>query len=349
VDASLPSESSNLSAPSVPAPPAYRDRSTGLTVFGAIEIVLGAIAFLFIPMLLLGALIARKAGAGMPTGSYVQNVVSYTLAGIVLITLGLGSIRARRWAWALNVILSWAWLVVGVLSTVMITAILPATFLAAMKAAAGNGPSPTPLSRGVLAVILTLIIAMCAIFLVVLPSIFVAFYRKPDVEETCRHRDPVERWTDRCPLPVLAVSLIFAGGSIRYFLMSFTMPLFPLFGRYLTGAPAAGALLLMAGLDTVLSFSLYRMRLSAWWSAIAVLLVGLASAALTFQRADLLQAYSKMGLSGEQLRVMSASPVLRSGVYLYWGLGFSIIFLGFMLWIKRYFMGAAQAAQSPQQ
>jgi hypothetical protein len=336
---SLPSEFAGS-----PLPSPFRDRSTGLNVFGAIEIVLGALTFLLIPMMLLGALVSRRAGGAMPAGSYIQNIISYTVAGTALIVLGVGAVRARRWACALNLILSWTWLVVGVLSTALITAILPTTFVAAMKTAAATGPSPAALSRGVLAVILTLGIAFCAVFLVVLPILFVVFYRKPDVAETCRRRDPVERWTDRCPLPVLALSLIFLTGGARYFLMSFTLPLFPLFGRYLTGLPATAALLGFAVVDLILAYALYRVRIGAWWAAIALLLLGLTSASLTFHRADLLQAYARMGWSSRQLQVMSASPVLRSGVHLYWGLSFTVIFLGYTLWTRRFFGNRAQPA-----
>lgn len=51
-----------------------------------------------------------------------------------------------------------------------------------------------------------------------------------------------------------------------------------------------------------------------------------------------------MGWSQQQVQMMSANPGFRSGVYLYWGLGFSVIFLGYMLWIKRYFTVAVAGA-----
>jgi hypothetical protein len=170
-----------------------------------------------------------------------------------------------------------------------------------------------------------------------LPIIFVTFYRKSDVEETCKRRDPVERWTDRAPLPVLAASVVFASGAVYCVLMSFTTPILPVLGRYFTGIAAGGLLLLIAALDGFLAFALFRLHLAAWWIAVVALILRLGSALLTFRHANLLEAYAKMGWSQDQLQMMNANPGIRSGVYLYWGLMFSVLFLGYMFWIRRYF------------
>ena len=334
------------SPPAAIAPPVYRDRSTGLVAFGIIQIVLGAFSLLLIPLLLLGVLMSRRTTGALPPGNYVLTVMTYLLTAIVLVTLGVGSIRARRWAWALTLVSSWIWLVAGILMTVLLTATLPATFMTAMRTAAASRANAPPIAKGVIAVILTFIIAMGAIFLVVLPIIFLIFYRQKDVEETCRHRDPLERWTDRCPLPVLAASLIFAWGAVHCVGMSLATPLLPFFGRYLTGPRASIGLLLLAALDAFLAYSVFRLQRQGWWIGLAGMALGLTSAAVTFRRADLLQAYAKMGWSQGQLQMMSANPGFHSGVYLYLGLGFSVIFLGYMIWIKRYFAAPAVAGSA---
>ena len=93
-----------------------------------------------------------------------------------------------------------------------------------------------------MAVIITLVIVFCAFFLVLVPIAFVVFYGRKDVADTCRRRDPVERWTDRTPLPVLGASVGFSSGSVYLLLIGLTTPMFPFFGRYLTGIPARGVL-----------------------------------------------------------------------------------------------------------
>ena len=86
-----------------------------------------------------------------------------------------------------------------------------------------------------MAVILTLIIIFAAFFLVAVPIAFVVFYSRKDVAETVHHRDPLQRWTDRTPLPVLGASVVLALGSLYFLLVGLTNPVFPFFGRYLTG------------------------------------------------------------------------------------------------------------------
>jgi hypothetical protein len=168
----------------------------------------------------------------------------------------------------------------------------------------------------------------------------VTFYRRPDVEATVRHRDPVESWTDRTPLPVLAASLMLATGAVYCVLMSFTTPLLPILGRYVTGVRAGVLLLAIAAVDGALAHGLFKRRPVAWWIAVITMIFRLVSSAATFGRANLIEAYSKMGWSSQQLQMMQANPGLRSGVFLYWGLLFCVLFLGYMIWIKRYFRPA---------
>jgi hypothetical protein len=186
------------------------------------------------------------------------------------------------------------------------------------------------------------VIVFFSIFLVLVPIAFLLFFRRQDVEETCKRRDPVERWTDRCPLPVLAVSLLFGFGAVYSVLTAVTTPVLPFFGRYLTGIGAAAGLVAMAGVEGFVALSLYRLRLAGWWIAVGALLLRVISAALTFRRTDLLDLYAKMGWSETQLQQMRANPALRSGsMMLWWSLAFSVLFLGYLVWIKRYFAAPA--------
>jgi uncharacterized membrane protein len=336
--------------PPVPEAADYEDRSTGLMIFGIIEIILGALAALMVPLMLLGAAFSRKvAGGGMPAGTYVNTICSYTFAAALLVTLGIGSIRARRWAWALNLILSWVWLIIGVVATVAMTVFMPRIFAASFQQTAARTPNAPPMPAGVLSVILTVMIVFFSIFFVILPLAFLLFYRRKDVEETCKRRDPVERWTDRCPLPVLVVSLLFGCGAVYYLLLAVTTPFLPFFGRYLTGLAATAALIVVAGIDGFLANALYRLRLSGWWIALVAIALRMISAVLTFSHADLLQAYAKMGWSETQLQQMSNNPVLRSStIMLWWTAAFMILFIGYLLWIKRYFREPVPKALEPE-
>ena len=327
-------------APLLPEVPAYRDRGTGLVIFGVFQIILGLLAALMVPLVALGAFMSRLApGGAMRPGQFVSGVATYGFIAAALLGLGIGSVQMKRWARALTLVSSCYWLVVGALVTVLLTAVLPVTMrsaLAQMKQSAADAPSPE-VSTGIMAVLLTLIILVAAFFLVLVPIAFVVFYSRKDVAETCRHRDPVERWTDRTPLPVLGASVVLFTGALYLLLTGMTTPLFPFFGRYLTGIPGSVCLFLMAALDVYLAIALFRLQSSGWWIAAFAMPIRLLSVVLTYARADMMQAYSKMGMSDAQLEMLNSSPIFRGHVLLWWSLISMVLFFGYLLWLKRYF------------
>ena len=343
-----------VGVPALADVPAYRDRGTGLMIFGVIQIILGLLAALMVPLITLVAFVSRVApGGAMRPAQFVSFVATYAFIAVVLIGLGVGSMQVKRWARALTLVTSWYWLIGGTLATVLLTAELPVIVRGALAQAQKNAPD-TPsadMSTGVMAVVLTLIIVVAAFFAVLVPIAFVVFYSRKDVAETCRHRDPVERWTDRTPLPVLGASVALFTGAVYMLLTGVTTPLFPFFGRYLTGIPAAACFVVLAALDGYLAIALFRLQSTGWWIAIFAAAVRMVSMVLTFPRADMMQAYSKMGWSDAQLQMLNSNPMFRGHVLLWWSLISMLLFFGYLLWLKRYFKppAAAPAAALPAQ
>jgi hypothetical protein len=328
--------------------PAYTDRRTGLVIFGVFQIILGLLTALLVPLVALSAFMSHLApGGGMRPGQFVGAVSSYALLAAAMLALGIGSIQTRRWARALTLVTSWYGLVMGALITILLTAMLPVmmrSVLAQMKQTAGaDAPSPE-MSTGIMAVILTLFILFGAFFLIVVPLAFVIFYSRKDVAETCRHRDPVERWTDRTPLPVLGASVALFGGAIYFLLLGVTTPMFPFFGRYLTGIPGAACFIVLAAVDIYISIALFRLRMAGWWVAVVMLALRILSMTLTYGRANPMEAYAKVGMSEEQLQMLNANPMFRGHILLWWSLLSMLLFFSYVLWLKRYFKPAAAAA-----
>jgi hypothetical protein len=323
----------------------HHDRGTGLLIFGVAQIILGLLAALMIPLMALGAFMSRLSphAAAMRPGQYISSVSIYGFIAVALVTLGIGSTLMKRWARALTLVISWYGLVMGVLITILLTAVLPVTMRTALHAQQnGAGTSSPAVTTGIMAVIVTVMIVFIAFFLIVVPVAFVIFYSRKDVEQTCRHHDQVERWTDRTPLPVLAASVILAAGAAYLALLSITTPLFPFFGRYLSGPAGSVAMLALAALDAYLAVALFRLKYAAWWIAVITVSLRLVSMFVTYGWADLMQAYSKMGLSDSQLQVMRTNPIFRSHAILWWSLIWMIGSLGYLLWLKRYFNNSGQ-------
>jgi hypothetical protein len=341
-------------APLLPEVPTYRDRGTGLVIFGLAQVILGLLAALMVPLVALGAFMSRLSPGGtMRPGQFLSGVATYAFMAAALLGLGIGSVQKKRWARALTLVTAWYWLIMGTLVTVLLTAVLPVTMrtaLAQMKQSGPNAPSPE-VSTAVMAVMLMVVIIFMAFFLVVVPIAFVVFYSLKDVAETCRHRDPVERWTDQTPLPVLFASVVLFTGAMYLLVTGVTTPLFPFFGRYLTGVAGAACFLAMGALDVYLAIALFRLQSAAWWIAICTLAIRLFSMALTYARADMMTAYSKLGMSDAQLQMMNSSPMLRGHVLLWWSLISMVFFFGYLLWLKRYFKApsAISSAALPAQ
>ena len=90
--------------PAVADAPAYRDRSTGLVIFGIVQIILGLLAALMVPFMVLGAFMSRLSpgGAAMRPSQFVSGVATYAFIAAAFLALGIGSVQKKRWARALT-------------------------------------------------------------------------------------------------------------------------------------------------------------------------------------------------------------------------------------------------------
>src|ERR1035438_2743222 len=96
--------------------PDYKDRSTGLIIFGILTLLLGCLVGLFVPLMLFGQMMAAKAPNAPPVNhaAMLPGIAIYGLLAVTLVWLGIGSIKKRRWVRALLLIFSWSWLIMGI-------------------------------------------------------------------------------------------------------------------------------------------------------------------------------------------------------------------------------------------
>src|SRR5436190_1347170 len=189
-----------------PVGAAYKDRSGGLVTFGVLTILLGVFSGLMLPLMLLGQLVNARIpnGSGNSVAMLLPSLLMYGGLAVALIWLGIGSIKTRRWARALLLILGWSWLLIGVITVAAMMVVFP-RLLANINSnmpAGQKGISP--------AAMVPIMVITCLILgfmFILIPAVWVFFYGNRHVKATCEARDPVPGWTDACPLPVLAVSL----------------------------------------------------------------------------------------------------------------------------------------------
>lgn len=321
----------------VPPGPEFKDRRTGLMIFGILLIILGCCVGLMVPLMMVGQVMAqRTAGVeATPMRLLLPALLFYVGLAVAFIWLGIGSAMCRRWARALLLIISWMWLLGGSCGLVALAFVLPRFFAGPLPGAQPGQPGiPESARLG----IMVFVFAFSFVIYVLIPGLLVFFYQSRHVKTTCEVRDPVPRWTDACPLPVLALSLLLGmSAAMMPVMMVGFQSVVPCFGTYLSGWPGAVVL----GVATMLcgwgAYANYRLRVAGWWITFAGLGLWMVSAAATFAREGLLPMYERMNFPEAQLEMMRQMGFLNSP-YLWLLLLFLWLpFLGFVVYTKKFF------------
>jgi hypothetical protein len=324
-----------------PPTPDYRDRSTGLLVFGILEILAGALCALFLLLLLVMSSLG-PANALSPPPPVVPALFVYGFGSVTFIWLGIGSIAAQRWARALLLCLSAVGLCAGLVGCALLALTIPYISQTIQQAALKNGSAALP--PGFARTMATVAVAILSLIYVIVPGTLFLFYRSPNVKRTCGVRDPVERWTDRCPLPVLALSLLMAFGAVSITFVQGSVHGFPLFGVVVSGAANHLLIGLLAALLLYIAWGLYRLRAQAWWIALACQLLAGVSGVITVFRYDLADLYLRMGVDPRSADATAQilGPAFR------WLVPFTILpGLVWLLCVRRYFKAPGPPAVPP--
>ena len=296
----------------------YRDRRTALLIAGVLEILLGVGAWLMVGLMVFAASMVTAQGA-RGKGSIIPGIAVYGIAGLVFVILGVGSIRARRWARALWLVVSSFWLIGGVLAAAVVALLMASV-------------------AGVESILLIAILSFFAVFMIGLPASLLAFYRSPHVKATCEAAAPEPCWTDGCPLPVLGAALWFAS-------MTLTLPwmgwlyggLYPFFGHFVRGAAGHGLWMVSGLLSGIATYGIYR-RIHTLWLLGLVLVLGQGiSATVTYAVVDPKELFAAMGIEGAALEQIERMGMIRPS-YMIGSVAAAILpMVGLLLWARACF------------
>ena len=318
-----------------PSPAPYKDRSGGLIAFGILTICVGCVCGLFVPLMLFGLALSKNAGVPpAPLSGILPGLLLYAVLAVALIWVGIGSIIARRWARALLLIFSWSWLVVGLLAMVFMGFMVPQMLQGMTE---NSTPERPPLPSGAVGMVMFLSFLVLGFVFILLPAAWVFFYRSPHVKATCEARDPVTRWTDACPLPVLGLSLWLAI-SVPMILM---MPLvghgvLPFFGAFLHGLPGDLLAIVIAAIWGYAAWSLYHLDKRGWWLIFVALILFSASSLITFARHDMTEMYRLMDYPQAHIDQIEKTGLLKGNTMVWLMFGWMLPFFGYLLYVKRF-------------
>jgi hypothetical protein len=297
----------------------FKDRKIRLVVFGILQIIFGSVCALIVPIMIFGMIALAVAGEDAAEGVGVRMVIPgilfYMLLAVWFIWVGIGSVKARRWARALILISSWVWLISGAWGFVFMLLFLPNMY----DQMGETGQIPMEM----VIVMKWVMMAFMAVFYVIIPGLLVLFYRGKHVKATCEYRDPQVRWTDKCPLPVLGVSLVCAFCVVSMPYMGAYKWTVPFFGVVLSGIPGAMVILVLTLLLAYIAWGAYKLDMKAWWCALVVLVCWFFSAIITFSCVSIESFYDKMDLPEQTLEIMKQYSTL-------WGstMGLFLVFFG---------------------
>lgn len=311
----------------------FKDRSAWLILFGIVQILLGGLFASTVPVMLL--LVARSHELGMPVDlpTLIPNLSLYALVAVLFVALGIGSIRARRWARSLTLMMSWIWLACGVFALILVVVLVPGLV--------DELAYEAELDAASVAMVKILSVAVVGLFHVALPGTFVIVYGSRHVRATCERRDTRVRWTDRCPPRVLTLSVSHALLALVMLGEAAYNWLVPFFGLLLTGVPGAMLVAVVIAWSVYLAWGLYRLRMSAWWGALWLAVVMTASWAVTASRVSMSEIYEAMDLPEEQLDLLSQSGMMETGPTVVVTLVLLAAYVVYLLYVRREFPGPA--------
>lgn len=330
-----------------PLVPAYRDRSTGLKAFGIFTAIFGVLAALLAVFLLgMGVLfqwvkMPEEAARQIDPGMMTYSSGFYLLLAVALFWLGIGSFLCRRWARTLLAIGGWTVLVCGVMGTAMMVVMMP-QLLGNMEAEMAK--SGVKMSSASLTVMLITQGVMMGFLYIVLPLVWALFYSSRHTRLTCEARDPVARWTDRCPAPVLALALLLSLGVLCAPMAFCFNGVMAFFGTFLSGAPGIVAWCVAGAACVFLAWSAYTLKPYTWWATAGYFLLLGVSNTLTFQRHDLREMFRLMNYPPELLAQMDMSAQVMNPMMVWMSVLWLVPVVGYTIWLRRYFVGGAKVA-----
>jgi len=312
--------------------PVVKNRRPWLILFGVVELLLGAFLALLSILMMVALLFADRLPSSQATPAarapMVAALLLFGVFAVVFVSVGIGTLLARRWARMMMLVVSTCWLLIGVFSMIAIAAVMP-IITGQIRQQATTSPPAVGVVLGILA-------AFFVLFYLLLPASFLFFYTRRSVKAAFEAKERDASPTGRPPIPVLILS-IWMGYVAVASLFGLITRVQILFGVLFTGVPAVLVILLMAGVYAWLARGLYRMQRSAWWGTVAVNVLSGVSGAVSYARVPIPRFIEVMQRAmPTQSNMPEVVRSLLQGWFPWTILAVHALFVGFMLLVGRY-------------
>jgi hypothetical protein len=313
----------------------YTDRKSILTIIGLVLLLVGVAAALFGPAEMYCFYLFSEGSRfhyeGFGFGSFMFGniacqIIGYHVIAGVLIPLGYGHLRGRRWARTLTSALLWSWLVVGLPLVVVFFLILVAS-------------KELSLAAAVIAVVLL------ALSYFVVPGLLIRFYRSRNVRLTFEARDPKSYRIDRLPTPMLVLGSLYLFYAVVLHMPIFFNGIFPFFGTFLVEMQGILVLDALIALLLFLTWGTLKSRLWAWWGGLITLGLMMFSAVFTFLQSSYLEILEIVDFPPTEVAFLDGVPLQGFHLAVFFGVPL-LATLGIIIGSRRHF-GMANRVASP--
>jgi hypothetical protein len=198
-------------------------------------------------------------------GNIASQIIGYYLIAAMLIPLGYGHLKVRRWARVLFLTLLRFWLAIGAPLIVLVFFILLGS---------KDLPLPTALAA--------LILLVLSYF--VFPWLFIRLYQGKNVVRTFETKDPNPGWLEDLPIPVLTLSVLYLFYVVILHILILFNGIFPLFGVFLFDLYGIISITVSIACMMIILWGTLQRRLWAWWASVIWLGLFTISTVITFSR-----------------------------------------------------------------
>jgi hypothetical protein len=315
----------------------YRDRTLFLVAIGVLLLLIGIAAAFLGPLEMTCFYFFSEGGRfhyeGFGFGSFMFGnmacqIIGYYVAAMLLIPLGYGHLKRRRWARPFSLALLWSWLVVGLPLVIVFFFILV-----------------TAKDLSLVAVLVA--IGLLGLSYLLFPWLLIRFYRSRDVQMTFETRDPKPRWMERLPIPILALGFLCLFYAIVLHIPIFFNGIFPFFGTFLHGFQGIVALDVAIMCLLCLAWGTLGMRHWAWWGSAACFGLLASSSMVTFSTSSLADILSVMVFAPTEMEALQGIPIQGFHLAVFFGCPL-LATLGLVVFSRRCFWTGNQATRNPK-
>jgi len=287
----------------------YRDRSLILIIMGGLLLLIGVAAGLLGPAEMYCFYLFSEGGLfhyeGFGFGSFMFGniacqIIGYYVIAAVLIPLGYGHLRGRRWARTLSSALLWSWLVVGLPLVVVFFLILV-------------GSKELSLPAAVVAVVLL------ALSYPAVPGLLIPFYRSRDVRSTFEARDPRSYPIEELPIPTLVLCSLYLFYAVVLHMPIFFNGIVPFFGTFLVEIDGILVLDALIALLLCLTWGTIKLRGWAWWGALITFSTLTVSTTVTFLQSSYLDILESLSFPPREMAFLDGVPLQGSYLAVFFG------------------------------